>query len=98
MPTKEDIMEALKEVNDPELRLSIVELGLVYDVKIENETVHVTMTLTSIACPLGPMIAAEVEEKIKSLGFKDVRVEITFNPPWSHERMSGEVKMRLGLI
>ncbi len=98
MPTKEDVMEALKGVNDPELRLSIVELGLVYDVRIENETVYVTMTLTSIACPLGPMIAAEVEEKVKSLGFRDVRVDITFNPPWSHERMSDEIKMRLGLM
>ncbi len=98
MVTKEDIMEALKSVNDPELRLSIVELGLVYDVRIENETVYVTMTLTSIACPLGPMIAAEVEEKVKSLGFRDVRVEITFNPLWGPDRMSDEVKMRLGLV
>ena len=98
-PTNEELMERLREVNDPEINMSIVELGLVYDVQYEDGDVLVTMTLTSPGCPLGPVIRGEAYAKLKELpGVKDVDVQIVWSPPWDPRTMaSDDVKMMLGI-
>ena len=102
MPTTEQVREALKDVNDPELNIGILELGLVYDIIAEgehNEHVTVVMTLTSPMCPVGPLFKKSVEDKVKSLdGVQSANVEITFTPPWDPREMaSDDVKMMLGI-
>jgi metal-sulfur cluster biosynthetic enzyme len=102
MPTQEEVYEALNAVNDPELHLGIVDLGLVYGVDIEgekNDNVTVTMTLTSPMCPVGPMFKEAVVSKVRSLeGVATANVEITFTPPWDPRTMaSDDVKVQLGI-
>jgi metal-sulfur cluster biosynthetic enzyme len=100
-PTVDEIMERLKTVEDPEIRLSIVELGLVYGVEYlpEEKRIDVTMTLTSPGCPLGGLIQGQAYHVLKDLpGVKDVDVKITFSPPWDPRTMASEdVKMMLGI-
>jgi len=90
------IMEKLKEVIDPELGISIVDLGLIYGVEVEGKKVKVKLTLTTPLCPLGGFVIASVEEKIRELGYEP-EVELTFDPPWTPERMSPELKRKFGL-
>ncbi len=98
MPTKEEVMEALKEVVDPELGMNVVELGLIYDVAIEGETVKVKMTLTVPGCPLAQLITEYVARRLHEMeGVKYTDVELTFDPPWSPEMMSPEAREKLGL-
>lgn len=99
MVTEEVVREALKEVYDPELHYNIVDLGLVYDVKCSEEgRVHVLMTLTTPACPIGPMVIEQIQENVSLIpGVKDVDVEITFDPMWTPEMMSEEARADLGL-
>jgi metal-sulfur cluster biosynthetic enzyme len=98
-PTYDQMKEKLWEVNDPEINLSIVDLGLVYDIEFEDGVVTVTMTLTSPGCPLGPIIRGEAYAKLKELpGVKDVDVNIVWSPPWDPRTMASEdVKMMLGI-
>ncbi|MGE5595049.1 MAG: metal-sulfur cluster assembly factor [Hyphomicrobiales bacterium] len=98
-PGYEELREKLREVYDPEIMMSIVDLGLVYDIQFENGTVYVTMTLTSPGCPLGPVIRGEAYAKLRELpGVKDVDVQIVWNPPWDPRTMASEdVKMALGI-
>jgi metal-sulfur cluster biosynthetic enzyme len=100
-PTRDQIMERLRLVEDPELRLSIVDLGLVYDADFDPETgtVNVLMTLTSPGCPLGGILQGQAYAVLKDLpGVKDVDVRITFTPPWDPRTMaSDDVKAMLGL-
>ena len=98
-PTREELMTRLAEVKDPEINMSIVELGLVYDVTFEDGDVLVTMTLTSPGCPLGPVIRGEAYAKLKQIpGVKDVDVQIVWNPPWDPRTMASEdVRMTLGI-
>ena len=98
-PTYDELLEQLRLVNDPEINLSIVDLGLVYDISIDDGNVLVTMTLTSPGCPLGPVIRGEAYAKLKELpGVKDVDVEIVWSPPWDPRTMASEdVKMTLGI-
>jgi len=102
MPTVEIVRDALREVEDPELHMGIVDLGLVYDVSVEGaqgEDVNVLMTLTSPMCPVGPMFKQMVESKVESIdGVKNVKVDITFTPPWDPTVMaSDDVKLALGI-
>lgn len=98
MVTEQAVMEALKEVYDPELHYNIVDLGLVYEVKVHDGNVHILMTLTTPACPIGPMIVEQIEENVRLLpGVRDVDVELTFEPMWTPDRMSEEARMELGL-
>ena len=102
MVTTETVREALKEVEDPELMMGILDLGLVYDVVCEGaqgEDVTVTMTLTSPMCPVGPMFKQAVLSKVESVeGVKKANVEITFSPPWDPRTMATEdVKLALGI-
>jgi metal-sulfur cluster biosynthetic enzyme len=102
MPTQEEVREALKTVEDPELHMGIIDLGLIYGVDVSgpaNEDVTVTMTLTSPMCPVGPMFKEAVETRVKSLeGVKAAVVEITFTPPWDPRTMaSDDAKVLLGI-
>ena len=96
---KDSMMSALEEVIDPELGIDIVNLGLVYDVDLSDEGVAtVTMTLTSIGCPMGPLIVDQVKTALGQLPeVKETDVNITFNPPWSRDHMSRYAKIALGI-
>ena len=98
MTTVEDVTEALRDVIDPELGLDFVELGLIYDVEIDDAgAVLVTYTLTSPGCPIGPQVSEQIEEFVGELeGVSDVRPTMTFSPPWTPERMSEDAKFALG--
>jgi metal-sulfur cluster biosynthetic enzyme len=99
-PTEEAIWEVLKQIEDPEIRLSIVELGLIYYVKIDDEgLVTIDMTLTSPACPVGPMLQGQAYHLLTQMeGVEDVEVNLVWDPPWDPKTMaSEEVKMQLGI-
>jgi metal-sulfur cluster biosynthetic enzyme len=98
VPTREDVFEALRQVEDPELGMDIVELGLLYDVEVDGPNVKVTHSLTSMGCPAGPMIQEDIHSVASSLpGVDKVDVELTWDPPWSPERMSDDAKFILGI-
>lgn len=96
----EKIVKVLKTIYDPEIPVDIYELGLIYDVFVNEENeVKILMTLTSPNCPVAETLPVEVEEKVKSLDMvKDAEVEITFDPPWTQDLMSEEAKLELGLL
>jgi len=96
----EKIVKVLKTIYDQEIPVDIYELGLIYDVMVnEDFDVKILMTLTSPNCPVAETLPVEVEEKIKSIDeVKDAEVEITFDPPWSQELMSEEAKLELGML
>lgn len=96
----EKIVRVLKTIYDPEIPVDIYELGLIYDVFVnENYEVKILMTLTTPNCPVAETLPLEVEEKVKSLNdVKDAEVEITFDPPWSQDLMSEEAKLELGML
>lgn len=100
MFSKKLLLNQLKNVPDPELGISIVDLGLVYDVKDDKKgNVDVTMTLTTMGCPLFELIEGPVKSELKKIkGVKDVSVNLTFDPPWSPEKMSEEAKIKLGFF
>jgi metal-sulfur cluster biosynthetic enzyme len=94
---KDDVMEALENVIDPELGLDFVSLGLVYDVDVEGSEVHITFTLTSPGCPIGPQVTEQMKEFVSEVeGVEKVFPKMVFSPPWSPERMSDDAKFALG--
>jgi len=98
MVTEEVVIEGLREVYDPELHYNIYDLGLVYDITVDDGSVHILMTLTTPACPIGPMITEQVQENIALIpGVKDVDIEFTFDPPWNPDLMTDEAKADLGI-
>lgn len=101
MPSEDEIWQALHAIIDPELGLDFVDLGLVYEVKVEQADggvdVHVVFTLTSPACGIGPQVAAEMEEVVGALdGVRRVFPQMVFTPPWTPDRMSEDAKFALG--
>ena len=99
--TADDVMDALREVIDPELGLDVVSLGLVYGVEVDDEgEATVRMTLTSPYCPLGPMLESQVHAATQFLpGIEGVKVDLVWDPPWDpHTMASDEVKLELGLF
>ena len=96
----EKIVRVLKTIYDPEIPVDIYELGLIYDVFVNDDRdVKILMTLTSPNCPVAETLPVEVEEKVKSLDeVNNAMVEITFDPPWSQEPMSEEAKLELGFL
>jgi metal-sulfur cluster biosynthetic enzyme len=93
------VMEGLREVHDPELGINIVDLGLVYDVSIEDDTVHVTYTLTTMGCPIGPLIEEQIRKMIEPIeGVDRVDAEMVLSPPWTPDKMSEEAKAALGMF
>ena len=97
MPTVDDVREALTNVIDPELGLDFVELGLVYGIEVEGGDVHITFTLTSPGCPIGPQVNNQMKEFVGELdGVENVHPTMTFNPPWTPDLMSEDAKFALG--
>jgi metal-sulfur cluster biosynthetic enzyme len=97
MVTQEDVVEALHGVEDPELGMDIVELGLFYEAEIAGPNVKIIHSLTSMGCPAGPMIQEGIRDAVASLpGVEAVDVELTFDPPWTPDRMSEDAKFILG--
>lgn len=97
-PTQEAVREALRAVNDPEIGMNIVELGLVYRIDVAPQKVHVTLTMTTPACPMGGVIVDEAREAVGPLvpHGGNVEVELVWEPPWSPEMMSANAKQALG--
>jgi FeS assembly SUF system protein len=96
--TMEDIVKALKECYDPEIPVNVWDLGLIYDVNVDGDKVHVKMTLTAPGCPMHAFISKEVREKLQSVsGVKEASVEVVWDPPWSPDKMSPEAKVQLGI-
>ena len=100
MVTEEQVMEALRTVNDPELMLPLVDLGLIYGVDVEGDDVTITMTLTTPACPMNQYIGGQGEEALREHvpQVKNVGVNIVWSPPWNPEMMSEDAKMELGFF
>ena len=97
MVTREDVVEALHTVEDPELGMDIVELGLMYDVEVDGPKVKITYSLTSMGCPAGAMIADGIVDAARSVsGVGEVEAELTFDPPWTPDRMSEEAQVAVG--
>ena len=96
----EKIVKTLKTIYDPEIPVDIYELGLIYDVLVnEDNEVKVIMTLTTPNCPVAESLPLDVKEKVKSIeGVKDAEVELTFDPPWTRDLMSEEAKLELGFL
>lgn len=98
MPTVDEVYAALRQCIDPELPVSIVDLGLIYDVKVENDTVKVTMTLTGAGCPSHVSISEEVKRRVLMMsGVRDASVEVVWEPQWSPSLMSDAAKQKLGV-
>ncbi len=97
MVTEADVVEALHGVEDPELGMDIVEIGLFYEAEIDGPNVKVIHSLTSMGCPAGPMIQEGIHDAVAALpGVEKVEVELTFEPPWTPDRMSEDAKFILG--
>jgi metal-sulfur cluster biosynthetic enzyme len=96
-PSPVEVEAALKAVIDPELGLNIVDLGLIYDIAVEDRTIVVRYTLTTMGCGLGPVIAGQMTEVLSAFPVEDVRTELTFRPPWSPDLISPEGKAFLGI-
>ena len=104
MKSKKDILEKLSQVIDPELGLNIVDMGLIYEVKVEktkkgeNQKAEVKMTFTTPACPMMNYLLSNVESKLNELKDIDIEVRVVFEPLWTPERMTKEAKLKLGMI
>jgi metal-sulfur cluster biosynthetic enzyme len=96
--TQDTVLEALKDVYDPEIPVNVVDLGLVYNCSVDDGDVSVTMTLTFAGCGMGPYIAQQAEWRIAEMeGVEDVEVEMVYEPPWSPDMISEDGKSQLGL-
>ena len=99
MITKTAVEKKLREVNDPELGINIVDLGLIYKISVEKNDVHILMTLTFPGCPLGATIKQDIDSKVGSItGIGQISLEITFNPPWDLTKINAEAKAELGIV
>jgi metal-sulfur cluster biosynthetic enzyme len=97
MATREEVLEILRTVEDPELGMDIVDLGLVYEAEVEDSKAKVLYSLTSMGCPAGPLIAQDIDAAVRQVeGIEDVELELTFDPPWTPDRMSDDAKFILG--
>jgi metal-sulfur cluster biosynthetic enzyme len=97
MANRDEVLEVLRQVEDPELGMDVVDLGLVYEVEVEDSAAKVTYSLTSMGCPAGPLIAQDMEGAIRQVeGIEEVELELTFDPPWTPDRMSDDAKFILG--
>lgn len=97
---KEEVIATLKTIYDPEIPVNIFDLGLIYDVNVDEEgVVRIAMTLTAPACPVAAMLPRQVEQRVRELpGVKAATVELVWDPPWTPERMSQEARLRLGFF
>lgn len=100
MNLRDRIEDALRQVHDPEIPVNIVELGLIYEIKIEEDgKVEIIMTLTAPACPVAGDIIFDAQSRVEAIdGVKDVHIQLTFDPPWTKDMMSEEAKLELGFL
>jgi FeS assembly SUF system protein len=100
MITKDMVIKKLKKVLDPELGINLVDLGLIYDVKIKkDDSVKIIMTLTTPGCPLAYVFDEMIGSAIRSIkGVKNVTIDLTFDPPWTSDKMSEDAKLQLGFV
>jgi len=93
----ETVRQALRQVKDPELDMNIVDLGLVYDVEVDDGQVRINMTLTSPGCPAGPMITNDIYKTVRAIeGVKDVDIDIVWEPYWTPERIDPKIRAMMG--
>lgn len=93
MINEEIVRLALKDVYDPEIGINIIDLGLVYDIKVDSGKVFIKMTLTTPGCPIGPMLMADIKDILFQMdGVEDVEIEFVWSPPWTPDMMSDEAK------
>ena len=98
MVEKEQVVEVLKKVYDPEIEYDIWSLGLVYNIEIEGSKVNILMTFTTPMCPYGPQLMDDVRRQVSAIdGVGEVAIDLTFNPVWSPEQMTEEAKIALGI-
>jgi metal-sulfur cluster biosynthetic enzyme len=94
----DDVLAAMRECYDPEIPINIVDLGLIYALRIAGSHVDITMTLTAIGCPVGPEVMADVESHVQSVpNVETCTVNLTYDPPWSPERMTEDARWELGI-
>lgn len=99
MPTRDEALQALSTVIDPEVRISITDLGLIYDVEVEGEKVAVKMTLTTAGCPLASHLRQMAEDAVAGMeGVTEAQVELVWDPPWNPGMISEEAKAKLGIM
>ena len=98
MPTQEQVVEVVKQCYDPEIPINVYDLGLIYEIDAKPDSVFVKMSLTAAGCPAAQSLPEQLREKISTaLGVKNVNVEVTFDPPWTPERISPEGRKKLGI-
>ncbi|SMD30601.1 metal-sulfur cluster assembly factor [Picrophilus oshimae] len=99
MVTKEEILEVLKGVSDPEIGMDVVNLGLVYDIKIDGNRVYIKMTMTAPTCPVTPWILTQAQKEVENLpGVEAADIELVWDPPWNPSMMSDEAKEQLNMF
>ena len=95
----EQVLEALRDVYDPEIPVNVVDLGLIYSVEVSEGDVHVEMTLTAPGCGMGPVIADEVKQKVKNVqGVDEINLELVWDPPWDQSMISEAARLEMGLL
>ncbi len=94
---KEDVEKALMQVEDPDLGIDIISLGLIYEINIKKDDVTILLTLTTPTCPYGDFIINEIEDALRTITNKKINIELTFNPPWSPDRLDPDIRAALNL-
>ncbi len=93
--TREHVIQALQTVFDPEIPVNVWDLGLIYDLQVQENSIAIKMTLTAVGCPIGPQIAGEIENKVQSIGGENVKVEFVWSPPWTPARLTDDGRIAL---
>ncbi len=93
--TREQVIQALQTVFDPEIPVNVWDLGLIYDLQVQENSIAIKMTLTAVGCPIGPQIAGEIENKVQSIGAENVKVEFVWSPPWTPTRLTDDGRIAL---
>ena len=96
--SKDKVLAALRKVYDPEIPINIVDLGLIYEIKVNDGDIYIKMTLTAPGCPIWQLIVEQVKEAVRSVeGVRNVEVDLVWDPPWTPDRISPELKEQLGM-
>jgi len=96
--TREQVIDVLRTIYDPEIPVNIWDLGLIYELAHSGGKVQIKMTLTAMGCPIGPMIAAEIENKLAAIGVENVTVDFVWTPPWTPERLTPDGREQLQMM
>jgi len=96
--SREQVIQVLRTIFDPEIPVNIWDLGLIYDLQLRGDEVAITMTLTAVGCPVGPQIAREIENKLQSIGADHVTVNFVWSPPWSPARLTEDGKQAMQML